>query len=65
MRVIINGEKKNVYHSKLSEMVGELKINPDIIVIELNQRIIKKTEWNMALLKEDDRIEIISFVGGG
>ena len=38
---------------------------PGALVIELNQRIIKQEEWAAVRLEPGDRIELLSFVGGG
>lgn len=66
MQVKINGKetalKKGI---NLEEIIICNKINPETIVIELNQKIIKKKDWKDVFLEETDEIEIISFVGGG
>jgi thiamine biosynthesis protein ThiS len=38
---------------------------PDHIVVEHNLNITSKADWQKIALKEDDSIEIVSFVGGG
>ncbi|GFK92677.1 Sulfur carrier protein ThiS [Fundidesulfovibrio magnetotacticus] len=35
------------------------------VVVELNERIIPREHWQDMALKEGDRLEIVSFVGGG
>jgi thiamine biosynthesis protein ThiS len=49
----------------LQELVQFLKLKPEQIAIELNQAVIRRAEWVSTRLKEDDRIEIVHFVGGG
>jgi sulfur carrier protein len=34
-------------------------------VVELNQQIIKQEQWPDIQLKAGDRLELLSFVGGG
>ena len=66
MTVQLNGKEltlKNVMN--LRGLVQDLKLKPQNIVIELNEEIIKRDDWNNTLIQEKDRIEIISFVGGG
>jgi len=35
------------------------------LVVEINQEIIKQSEWAGREIQENDVIELISFVGGG
>jgi len=49
----------------LQELIKNLKLNPQNIVIELNEELIRKDDWANIRIKENNRIEIISFVGGG
>ena len=38
---------------------------PGALVVELNQQIIKQEQWPEIQLKAGDRLELLSFVGGG
>lgn len=49
----------------LTDLISGKGLLPDHIVIEYNFRIVPKEEWAGIRLKENDNIEIISFVGGG
>ncbi|MDX6501141.1 MAG: ThiS family [Blastocatellia bacterium] len=49
----------------LSDLVHELSLAPARIAIEVNQRVIRRDQWQRTALAEDDRIEIVHFVGGG
>lgn len=51
--------------SNLDELVGELSYNKDRIAVELNGKIIKKQNYSDTLLSDEDKIEIVAFVGGG
>ena len=35
------------------------------IAIELNREVVRRSEWGSTMLKDEDRIEIVHFVGGG
>jgi sulfur carrier protein len=65
MNVIINGEKKNVEVTNVLELVHDLKLNPGLIVIEVEGEILDRSNWEAVELKEDLTIEIVHFVGGG
>jgi thiamine biosynthesis protein ThiS len=66
MRVKINGEFK--YFSEtmsLKDLAVKLELNPDKIIIEYNGDIPEKKEYESIFIKENDKIELIHFVGGG
>ena len=35
------------------------------LVIQHNLQVVKKEDWGNTLLKENDELEVLSFVGGG
>jgi len=37
----------------------------DRIAVELNGKIVPRSEYSQTLLKNDDSVEIVGFVGGG
>jgi thiamine biosynthesis protein ThiS len=62
----LNGESREVLEGwMLSDLVHELSLAPARIAIEVNQRVIRRDQWQRTALAEDDRIEIVHFVGGG
>ena len=62
----INGENKLIPHQcSILELLEDYKINKDRVVIELNKAILKKEQFEQISLAENDRLEIITFVGGG
>ena len=46
-------------------LLKELDIRPDRVAVELNLTILDRSEFDGRSLQEGDRIEIISFIGGG
>ena len=62
----INGEHREVVDNlSLRELVTQLDLTPERIAIELNQNVVRRTEWPSTVLKEGDQVEIVHFVGGG
>ena len=49
----------------LSKLVINLKIPVKKVAIELNQEIIDKKRLSKIVLKNNDKIEIVHFIGGG
>jgi thiamine biosynthesis protein ThiS len=66
MRVYVNGEVREVSGSpSLSELITQLELPATRIAVELNREVVRRNDWSGTMLNEDDRIEIVHFVGGG
>lgn len=65
MEIIINGEAKLVISNQLSTLLDELGYAGKRFVVELNGEIISKELYTTTVLTAADRLEIVSFVGGG
>ena len=62
----VNGKEIVLSDNKtISDLLKELKVNENRVVVELNREIIVKEDFSKINLKEDDTVEVISFVGGG
>jgi thiamine biosynthesis protein ThiS len=66
IKIKLNG-KKILLHNKinLSNLVKNLKIPIKKVAIELNNEIVDKKKINKINLKNNDKIEIVHFIGGG
>lgn len=66
MQITVNGKKEKISENiSLEAFMDSKKIKKDAVVAELNEKIIKKSAWKKTVLKENDVLEIIVFVGGG
>jgi len=65
MKVFVNGELREVGETTLAGLVTELDLPVARIAIELNREVVRRSDWNSTMLKDEDRIEIVHFVGGG
>ncbi|WP_378956071.1 sulfur carrier protein ThiS [Pelosinus sp. sgz500959] len=66
MQVVLNGNQEMLERNlSLSEFVELKGLNPETIIVEYNGEIVKKTEWSAIVLKDDDCLEVLNFVGGG
>ena len=64
----INGEVKEFDKElkTISDLLTELEIKrPERIAVERNKEIIMQSDFGNTIVKDDDSIEIVSFVGGG
>ena len=66
MKVLVNGESRKIPESvNVNYLASMYELEPSRAVIEHNGKILKGEEWGKTYLNENDKIEIISFVGGG
>ncbi|WP_234701982.1 sulfur carrier protein ThiS [Desulfotomaculum nigrificans] len=49
----------------IAQLVKEKGLNPNTIIIEYNQELVSQEKWTEIILQENDRLEILRFVGGG
>ncbi|MGA2140823.1 MAG: sulfur carrier protein ThiS [Brevinematales bacterium] len=67
IKLTINGERALISEklSILDLLTRDRKIEPSQVAIEHNGKILSRESWKETLLKEGDKLEILSFVGGG
>tara|TARA_Y100000741_G_scaffold137122_1_gene103398 strand:+ start:374 stop:592 length:219 start_codon:yes stop_codon:yes gene_type:complete len=66
IKIRVNGKVKSISKDcKMSDLVKNLKIPIKKVAIELNQEIIDKKKINRIYVKNNDKIEIVHFIGGG
>ncbi len=66
IKIKLNGSVKYIISDfKLSKLLKELKIPLNKVAIELNLEIIDKEKISKIKLKNNDKIEIVHFIGGG
>lgn len=66
MTLIINGETKEFSdNSTLQNIITNLQIEDKVMAAAVNMTIVKKDDWNNFIPKDNDKIELLQFVGGG
>ncbi|MEA3497542.1 MAG: sulfur carrier protein ThiS [Campylobacterota bacterium] len=66
MKLIINGENKDVDdNSTLQQIITDLQIEDKVMAAAVNMDIVKKEDWVNFIPKENDKLELLQFVGGG
>ena len=66
IKIRVNGKVRSISKDyKMSDLVKNLKIPIKKVAIELNQEIIDKKKINKIYVKNNDKIEIVHFIGGG
>jgi thiamine biosynthesis protein ThiS len=65
MRVYVNDEVIEVFGASLADLITYLDLPSARIAVELNREVVRRNDWSGTMLHEDDRVEIVHFVGGG
>ena len=66
MNLIVNGEKKEFNeNSTLQAVISQLQVEDKVMAAAVNMEIVKKDAWANYIVKEDDKLELLQFVGGG
>ena len=66
IKIKLNGKKIIIKAgSSLKDLILNLNIPLNKIAIELNEIIVDKKKIKNIILKKDDKIEIVHFIGGG
>ena len=63
--VKVNGRELNIVGKTVSEYLATTNYDPKRIAVERNGDIVLKSQYDTTILKDGDRLEIVSFVGGG
>ncbi|TMC13400.1 MAG: sulfur carrier protein ThiS [Chloroflexi bacterium] len=66
IRLQINGREVDLEGpTRLADYLEQLGVDPRGVAVELNERILERTEYAAAVLEAGDVVEIVRMVGGG
>ena len=66
MKVMVNGDPMELTQGiTVTQLLEQVKVAPELVVVELNLNILKREDLPKIMLKEEDQVEIVHFVGGG
>ncbi|MBQ3948170.1 MAG: sulfur carrier protein ThiS [Ruminococcus sp.] len=63
--VKINGEQLEKAGKSVSEVLVEMGISGQRVAVEINEEIVPKAKYDETILKDEDTVEVVRFVGGG
>ena len=65
-KIQLNGDPYEINaQTNLNELLNKLKIEKNKVAIEVNGEIIQKDKYQNLVLRKDDKVEIVHFIGGG
>jgi len=66
MKIIINGETKEFKENiTISELLVQLSLDGKVMAAAVNMEIVKQDNWTSFYLNDEDKLELLDFVGGG
>lgn len=66
LTISVNGKKTEILQdSSLEHLVLSFTKKPEHVIAEVNGKIVPEEHWKTTTLLADDKIELVTFVGGG
>ena len=67
MKLIVNGKEiESDTELTVNELLAEQNVKmPDMVSVELNGQILKRSDFESTILKDADKVEFLYFMGGG
>lgn len=66
MKITINGEIKQLESEvNLNRLLELFSLPFQRVAVELNREVVPKRDWENIVVKDQDKLEIVHFVGGG
>ncbi len=66
MQVVVNGTERDIETgTTVAGLVDGFRLQPKHVAVEVNCDLVPRGEFESTTLTENDRIEIVTLVGGG
>lgn len=66
IRIQVNGEGRDWRsNATVADLLRDLEITTERVAVEVNLEIVDRAMFAQQILKDGDRVEILSFIGGG
>lgn len=66
VQVHLNGKEREIPEDlSVREMLAFLDLDPALVVVEHNRKILDRAHFDGVTVEEGDRLELVHFVGGG
>lgn len=66
MRLLLNGDEREIAKvSSVADLVSALGLDSRKVAVERNLEIVPRSTYADTSLADGDRIEIVTFIGGG
>lgn len=66
MVILLNGKAVEIQAGmSISGLLALKGLEPGKVIVEHNHEIVRREEWEKTMLRDNDEIEVLRFVGGG
>ena len=66
IQIHVNGDVRTARSgATVADLLRELELKKERVAVELNLEILDRATFDQRPLKDGDRVEILSFIGGG
>ena len=66
MTIQVNGEPQQIETgTSVAELLGELGVTQAHVAVELNLEVVPRAQHAETMLRDGDRLEVVTLVGGG
>jgi len=66
MEISLNGKSKNLDKKiSIKQLIKEKGKSPAEVIVVYNGQLLNRKKWSETILKDQDDLEVLRFVGGG
>lgn len=66
MKIQVNAQPRQVPESStIADLLVEMRLEPRLVAVEVNKMVVPRAQHGQHVLHEEDRLEIVTLVGGG
>lgn len=66
IKIHLNGKEQEINSdSTVEQIIQKLELKNSMFVAELNMNIVQKNDYLTTILKAGDKLEVVTFFGGG
>ncbi len=66
MRIMVNGQEQALDEgATVAVLVARFNVEPRYVAVEVNNDLVPRRNYGQTPLKDGDRVEIVTLVGGG
>ena len=66
MHIVLNGKKFSIKEKDtITMLLKKIDVKPSKVAIEVNKVVIPKEKYRYFKFKNNDKVEVVTFIGGG
>ena len=66
MKIMLNGRDRDLAGAMtIQNLLEQVGIQPEMTAVEVNLEVVKRTDYDKTMVKENDKVEIVTMMSGG